>query len=249
MNKLRLIAALLLLSMLLTALTGCVCQHQWTEANCQNPKTFSVCGKTEGEKIDAHQWQDATTDFPKTCSICGKTEGEKIIVDPRFQTTRCKDLFGTWEAVCEMRPNVAGLTEGTFQMKRTMTFSNDGKVKITTELVDPAALEALIVADLSKFIYDVHIAQGLDKDQTDTLFLQTNGKTIQEFCAAEAKITVESLKSLSEDLIYYARDGMLYTGESWYGAMNSGKYVFKEGQLHLNDDNFFKTAVFTKISE
>lgn len=249
MNKLRLISALLLLVMLLTALAGCACQHEWVEANCLNPKTCTRCGATEGEKNDEHQWEDATTVFPKTCSVCGKREGGKIIVDPRFQTSRCKDLFGTWEAVCEMKLELLGLSEGSFQVKKTMTFTNNGKAKITTVLVDPEGLEATLSTGIAEDIYAANIAQGMDISQIDELFPQYYGMTVREFAAAEAKKTVEQWKSTSEDLIYYANEGKLYTGESWYGAMDSNKFEIEDGQLHLNDDDFFKTAVFTKISE
>jgi hypothetical protein len=73
--------------------------------------------------------------------------------------------------------------------------------------------------------------------------------TVQEYAAAEAKARVERWKSTTEDVIYYANEGKLYTGESWYGAMDSNKFKIKDGQIHLEDDDFFKTAIFTKISE
>ena len=249
MNKLRLISALLLLVMLLAALAGCACQHEWVEANCQNPKTCTRCGVTEGEKTDDHQWEDATTVFPKTCSVCGKREGGKILVDPRFQTSRCKDLFGTWEAVCEMKLELLDLSGGSFQVKKTITFTNNGKAKITTVLVDPEGLEATLVTRIAEEIYAVNMAMGMDISQIDEQFLQYFGMTVQEAAAAEAKAYVEKWKSSSEDLIYYANEGKLYTSENWYGDMDSNKFEIEDGQLHLEDDDFFKTAIFTKISE
>ena len=63
--------------MALTALAGCGCQHQWTEATCTEAKTCALCGETEGEPL-GHQWADATCTEPSTCSRCGETTGEPL---------------------------------------------------------------------------------------------------------------------------------------------------------------------------
>lgn len=49
--------------------------HTWTPADCDTPKTCTVCKATEGEAL-GHDWIDATTEAPKTCDRCGKTEGD-----------------------------------------------------------------------------------------------------------------------------------------------------------------------------
>ena len=51
--------------------------HTWVEADCETPKTCSVCGETEGEAL-GHTWVDADCETPKTCSVCGETEGEAL---------------------------------------------------------------------------------------------------------------------------------------------------------------------------
>ncbi|MBQ7358043.1 MAG: phosphodiester glycosidase family protein [Clostridia bacterium] len=51
--------------------------HKWTDANCTTPKTCSVCKATEGEAL-GHTWVDATCTTPKTCSVCKVTEGEAL---------------------------------------------------------------------------------------------------------------------------------------------------------------------------
>ncbi|MCR5398300.1 MAG: hypothetical protein K6E68_02070 [Lachnospiraceae bacterium] len=51
--------------------------HTWVAANCQTPKTCSVCGATEGE-VGEHEWEEATCSVPKTCKVCGATEGEAL---------------------------------------------------------------------------------------------------------------------------------------------------------------------------
>ena len=51
--------------------------HDWQEATCTEPKTCSVCGKTEGEAL-GHIWEEATCTEPKTCKKCGETKGESL---------------------------------------------------------------------------------------------------------------------------------------------------------------------------
>lgn len=52
--------------------------HAWVDANCEAPKTCSVCGETDGEAL-GHSWIDATYQAPKTCETCGATEGEALV--------------------------------------------------------------------------------------------------------------------------------------------------------------------------
>ena len=69
---------LLLLSILAAALlTGCSCDHQWTEAICEIPKTCTLCNTTEGDPL-GHNWQAADCETPKTCSRCKLTEGSPL---------------------------------------------------------------------------------------------------------------------------------------------------------------------------
>lgn len=92
-------AICLLLALALT-LTGCLCRHQWVEADCLNPKICTKCGETEGQAL-GHSWQEVTCEAPKTCATCGKTEGEA--------------LGHSWQdATCEAPETCAacGLTQG-----------------------------------------------------------------------------------------------------------------------------------------
>ena len=41
------------------------CSHEWIEANCQNPKTCSVCGTTEGSPASSHNF------VKDKCETCG----------------------------------------------------------------------------------------------------------------------------------------------------------------------------------
>ena len=51
--------------------------HSWVDADCDTPKTCSVCGTTEGEAL-GHTWVDANCTTAKTCSVCHITEGEAL---------------------------------------------------------------------------------------------------------------------------------------------------------------------------
>ena len=63
--------------MIVLALSGCGCQHEWTEADCVTPKTCALCQETEGEAL-GHSWQEASWETPKTSTACGATEGEAL---------------------------------------------------------------------------------------------------------------------------------------------------------------------------
>lgn len=68
----------LLLLALLLCLAGCgECEHQWSDATCELPKTCTLCGATEGVAF-GHSWQSADCERAKTCVICQKTEGEAL---------------------------------------------------------------------------------------------------------------------------------------------------------------------------
>lgn len=80
-------------------LTGC-CDHEWEDATCTEPKTCTLCGKTEGEAL-GHKWKDATCTEQKTCTVCGETEGKALghkwedatCTEPKT-CSRCKETQG-----------------------------------------------------------------------------------------------------------------------------------------------------------
>lgn len=75
MKRTSILLALIILVAVL--LTGCQCKHEWTEADCETPKTCTKCGETEGEPL-GHRWAEATCAEAKHCEVCGKTEGEPL---------------------------------------------------------------------------------------------------------------------------------------------------------------------------
>lgn len=92
--------SLLLSCLLCILLTGCSCQHQWTDATCTAPRSCSLCGITEGDTLE-HSWLEADCVTAKTCSICGLADGSA--------------LGHSWtEATCTVAKTctACGLTEG-----------------------------------------------------------------------------------------------------------------------------------------
>lgn len=81
-------------------MAGCCLQHDWENATCQQPRTCSKCGATEGGKED-HVWLEATCEAPKTCEVCGKTKGDAL--GHVWMEATCKD-----PQICE----TCGATKG-----------------------------------------------------------------------------------------------------------------------------------------
>ena len=110
--------------MLLFALAGCssMCRHNWTEADCLNAKTCSLCGTIDGEALD-HNWIDATCKKEKHCLRCGITEGEPLSHNWReatCQKAKHCSLCGVTEGV----PLEHNWTEATCVSKKACTLCN-----------------------------------------------------------------------------------------------------------------------------
>jgi len=65
------------------------CEHVWVEADCDTPKTCSVCGDTEGEALGHSYVEDiidatctATGTATYECSVCGHSYDEEIPMIP-----------------------------------------------------------------------------------------------------------------------------------------------------------------------
>ncbi|MBO5064847.1 MAG: hypothetical protein J6D06_01905 [Clostridia bacterium] len=72
----RVLCFLLIISFVVT-LNACGCEHEWTEATCEAPKTCKLCGDTEGE-LGEHDFADPNCVTPKKCKVCGTVEGEVL---------------------------------------------------------------------------------------------------------------------------------------------------------------------------
>ena len=45
------ISGMILLIICVMLLSGCGCQHEWTDADCVTPRTCTLCQETEGEAL------------------------------------------------------------------------------------------------------------------------------------------------------------------------------------------------------
>ena len=102
------------------------CEHEWVEANCETPKTCSLCEATEGEAL-GHVWVEATCEMPMVCSICQAEDGAALghdMVDAscefakhcsRCDLTEGEPLGHNWDnATCTLaqKCSVCAKTEG-----------------------------------------------------------------------------------------------------------------------------------------
>lgn len=69
--KIKNILSILILSLLLT---GCACEHEWSEADCLNAQICLKCQETGADAL-GHDWVPANCTSPETCSRCGETNG------------------------------------------------------------------------------------------------------------------------------------------------------------------------------
>ena len=107
--------------------THVLCIHNWQEATCTEPRTCSICGRTEGDSL-GHVWEDATCTDPQTCSRCGETQGAALGHDWQEATCtepktckRCGTTEGaalghqvdSWNVTKEASCTEAGSQEGT----------------------------------------------------------------------------------------------------------------------------------------
>lgn len=79
---------------------GSALGHNMEKATCENPSKCSRCDYTEGESL-GHTWMDATCESAKTCTVCKKTTGNA--------------LGHIWEQATTEKPktcSVCGKTEG-----------------------------------------------------------------------------------------------------------------------------------------
>ena len=65
---------ILLPMLLILLLSGCSCNHEWSDANCLNPQVCTKCGEA-GQAALGHNWVDATCAEPEICTRCGAVQG------------------------------------------------------------------------------------------------------------------------------------------------------------------------------
>ncbi len=209
--------------------------HTWVDATCAAPKTCSACGETEGEAL-AHTWLDATTEAPMTCTVCGATEGDPIMVDERFTTAACQDLFGTWAGDVTLdAAQLTGEDLGGMNLNITvhmeMTFANDGTCH-TVIAIDAESFMKEMVTFTVELTYLSMEEQGYTREEADQLMLASVGMDIPTY--VEAALAEQDMTAQMEEMndetfgVYYVADGKLYIGESW-DDMNEGEAFTLDG--------------------
>ena len=214
--------------------------HIWKDATCVAPKMCETCYKTEGKAL-GHDWQDATTSTPKTCATCGATEGKPIQTDSRFQTDKCKALFGTWKSETVISGADLGLESFTDTITEVsyLTFNNDGTVDIVVVVEDKEAYVDFMTA----FMYAMFQEMGMSKTQADQAIMAEYGMTVREYAA----YACEAEGNTAMEMVYYVSNDELYMGESWHDELTPAEMVIKGNKLTLYDPDLDETLVLTRV--
>ncbi len=129
-------------ALLAALLCGCGCQHQWQKSTCQNPRTCTLCGATEG-KVRSHEWESTACNDPKGCIVCGTTEGMELTHQWQEDSKICIHC-GLDERAAELRfPEMlsAGL-EARWALEEEMMARDEDKKYVFTEEDWAALFEA-----------------------------------------------------------------------------------------------------------
>lgn len=180
-------------------------EHEWQDADCENPKTCQLCEETDGEK-GGHKWAEATCEAPKTCSSCGLTEGEALSADrthswkaatctePKTCTicsvaegTTIEHTLGEWEVIDE------GTSEkqGTRQQKCVVC-----ETIINTEKFDPPSK---LVTDIVKKTIAVYSG----KTELETIIGDEDNSIVVTgsiYCENSEQVVKNILSAIAEEL-------------------------------------------------
>lgn len=114
-----------------------ICFHEWEEATCNHPKTCSICGATEGDRLD-HDLTPATCTEPQICKRCGVKVGDPAghsidewTVDKEATCSQQGEKHGVCttcgEVVKEAIPTTSH-TEGEWVVEENYTVTSSGVV-------------------------------------------------------------------------------------------------------------------------
>lgn len=200
------IGILLLVLACILGCTGCICSHQWVEADCLTPKTCPLCGKTEGQ-APGHRWQEATCLAPQTCGICKLTQGETV--DHSWSDATC-----TAPKTCRW----CGLTEGemlnhnwekaTTEAPRTCTYCNatEGERIITDERFTTEANQMLFGKWITEAVMageDLNLESFMEQiPVVVTLVFGEDGTMEKRVSLPDPEAFLEELISITEERLY-----------------------------------------------
>ena len=67
--------------------------HTWVDATCEDPKTCSVCGETDGDAL-GHDLLDANYQQGPICTVCGEEIGDPITAIFEEMEYECSGVLG-----------------------------------------------------------------------------------------------------------------------------------------------------------
>ena len=218
--------------------------HSWIAATCTTPSTCDRCNLTEGTAL-GHKWIEATTEAPKTCTVCGTTEGEAIPPASQSPDPVYRDLIGSWQRSTNLTTAELGLNgyEGVFTKHITLTFRDDGTITSSSQIDDADTLETLIAETL----YNRYAAQGLTRDEADLALQGDFGKTVSEYAASLAAVTLRNNLSPSGEGIYFVADDLLHCAQSQGGETTVFSFSIKNNTLTLTNVDTGEILVFIRI--
>lgn len=206
--------------------------HSWQDATCVLPKICATCYTTEGEAL-GHDWEEATSENPKTCRVCAATDGEKLDVDPRFNTSECKVLFGTWKTRVKETVEMDG-NSLTLEYWGYYEFRKDGTAQMQVKFDDREKFLEIFEDMLLAGVYAQFEQQGISKTQADTQFRKEVGMSIEEYCSQYAEMTV-SLMEEPMMLVYYVIAEKLFIAESWKSEFIGTGFRVMGNKIHMED--------------
>ena len=214
--------------------------HVWQAATCLEPKHCENCGKTEGEAL-GHNWVTGSNDV-KTCSVCGATEGNAGDADSRFQTEKCKPLFGTWRGEYSISASDMGMEgmDGGITEVVYFTFNQDGTAEAVVKIEDVDGYVEFMV----NYMYCIYEAMDYSKAQADQDFQDSMGMTIREY----ALKTCEENDNLVTQMVYYVEGDELYMSDSWDGEFAPADIEVKGNKLTMYDRDADETIELVRVS-
>ena len=220
---------------------GSAAGHLWQDATCDTPKTCQTCGETEGEAL-GHSWMDATTDAPKTCQVCAATEGEPISQVPSASADA--GLVGKWRFNYAITGEMVGVPDFSkvVNVSYELEFTTDGTWSLKADF--PAIFGEELANHMVRSFYGEFAEKGLSEQETDELFMQNYHMDVYEFVQTQVKPKelvkgfTEAIGAFNRSGVYYVEGELLYTGESWESEMTSEVFYLQGDILVLQSFAF-----------
>ena len=155
----------------------CTGEHEWVDATCTEPKTCSICYKTEGEAL-GHTWNEGTVTTDPTCDVVGvktfactvdgcdgsKTEDVPVLGHVWGEDSICtREGCGKSNVITEIavsHPKIEK-NESTGAMTMAMVAGSSEKIDLSFGLVDEGVASTQIVFWSSSDDTIATVADGL----------------------------------------------------------------------------------------